>query len=73
MRKILFSAINSLVPGLALLFPIGSVLFQIRAVIPLTTAEVAAFLASAFLAGVVSVAFFTVRCNNNPFQEACDD
>jgi hypothetical protein len=70
MRNILFSAIANLLPALALLVPIGSVLFQTRAFIQPTPAEVLAFMAGALLAGLFSGVFFIVRCNTNPFQEA---
>jgi len=72
-RTILLSAANHLIPVLALLFPVASVLSHADAFIQPTPAEMVAFMASAVAAAVVSAAFCTLSSNATRFQEVRHD
>ena len=73
MRTILLSAANHLIPVLALLFPVVSVLSHADAFIQPTPAEMIAFMVGAVAAAVVSATFCTPSSNTTPFQEVRHD
>jgi hypothetical protein len=73
-RTILLSPVNEFIPALALLIPIGSVHYDAGTMIQPTPPEMIAFVAGAFAAAIVAVAFCTLRCvTTPPFQETRHD
>ena len=69
MRTILLSAVNQLIPALALLTPIGSVLYHAVAFTQPTPPEIIALMAGAFAAVIVAVAFLHFKVHHHtPFS-----
>ena len=69
MRTVLLSAANHLLPALAVLVPIGSVLYHAAAFIQPTPSEMIAFMAGAFAAAVFSVTVSALKSSTTSFTE----